>query len=103
MNSIKRIAYAISLIDTSKPIESVPEKELIGKLVDGTNVYLVDGGNVRDSIFVDFALGSHGYEDSEYIPSDEIWIERTGSKHDMTAISIHEIVEQYMMKNLKSE
>ncbi len=65
------------------------------KIVDycsqNLNVYLVNGQDIRDNIYIDFTEGGNGYR-YDFIPIKEIWI---GGVHIIEApyIFIHEITE----------
>jgi hypothetical protein len=73
-------------------------KKHISKLYDGTNIYMVEGGYVRDNYDVDFVYGGHHLA-YDFIPENEIWIERHDTdKHDTLAIMAHEIIEYLDMK-----
>lgn len=75
------------------------EKEYIGQIGDGTKVFVVPGGPVRDNLDVEFGLGAHGLA-RDYVPQDEIWIERLESQEDMEANLAHELIEYCLMKYL---
>lgn len=68
-------------------------KKFIGKLIDGTKVYVVNGNWARKRI-IGFALGGHGYVYDE-IPKNSIWIEITP---DADKTLMHEIIEYILMK-----
>ena len=74
------------------------DKQFIKTLDDGTNIFLVNGGFVRDHFDVDYVLGGHGYVYS-FIPKNEIWVERHDTDmHDMESIIAHEVQEYIDMK-----
>lgn len=64
---------------------------------DGKQVFLVDGGKIRDKIDVDFALGGNSARYS-YVPEGELWVENTGSKKDVANTTIHEDREEGLMR-----
>jgi hypothetical protein len=78
------------------------EKEQIGKLTDGTTIYEVDGEYIRDNIDIEFTEGGHSFV-YEWIPEDEIWVEKMKSKNDQREILSHEITEYTLMKYGKKE
>ena len=59
-------------------------------------VFLVDGEQVRNTLDIDFTLGSH-YLVDDYIPSGEIWIEKSLSENEKQRIIAHEIAEIEIM------
>lgn len=78
-------------------------KEQIDKLFDGTKVYLVDGEHIRNTMGVEgtaFVYGGHGYI-YDFIPKDEIWIERTLKPEEQKYWGVHELFEWVLMKYLK--
>lgn len=73
------------------------QKVAIGTLWDGTIVCSVDGKYVRDRLDTDFVWGGHHLA-YDFIPENEIWIERHDNPEDMKSICAHEILEWYIMK-----
>ena len=62
------------------------------------NTHFVDGGHIRDNIWIDFTEGGNGYR-YDFVPTKEIWI---GGVHIIEApyIFIHEITEiTYAIEN----
>jgi hypothetical protein len=76
------------------------QKKLIGKIWDGTKIFLVCGKYVRDKIYTDFTEGGHGYV-YNFIPKNEIWVEELPNKNDMDNVIAHEIYEYTLMRYLK--
>jgi ankyrin repeat protein/8-oxo-dGTP pyrophosphatase MutT (NUDIX family) len=67
------------------------------KVVDfEVKVYEIDGQEVRDNINTDFTLGGHGMV-YDYVPKNEIWVEKEYSKVDEGDIVAHEITEYLLM------
>ena len=64
---------------------------------DGIVVWSVRGEVVRDDLDVDFAIGGHGYN-HDYIPEDEVWIERSMSRRDFALAAAHEAAELLLMR-----
>lgn len=74
---------------------------------DGVKVYAVDGPLIRDKIETDFIGGGHhfvAYEkydgewcEYDWIPKDEIWVEK--DLPDKVAIAKHELEERPKMEN----
>lgn len=75
------------------------EKILLGT-IDNIKIYSVSGHYTRTNISSDFTLGSHGLIE-DYIPDDEIWIERMLNKIDEGINLSHEIIEYLLMKHKK--
>jgi hypothetical protein len=73
-------------------------KKLLGVLDDGTRVYQVNGGYIRNKFDYDFLLGGHGYIYPQFIPRDEIWVEYNADWRDEYAIIAHEITEYRLMR-----
>lgn len=69
-------------------------------LPDNTKIYIVDGNHIRNNIFVDFVLGGHGYV-YDFVPKDEIWIERIQNSKDEQYNFTHEVIEYLLMKHCK--
>jgi hypothetical protein len=65
---------------------------------DAVDVYVVDGMYVRDHLYVDYVEGGHGYV-YDWIPKDEIWVEKLADNRDMWFNLQHEIYERNLMKN----
>ena len=74
-------------------------KTLIGGF-DGIKIFIVDGHNVRTNMDTDFTLGSHGLL-VDYIPKDEIWIEKMINPIDESINLSHEIFEYLLMRDKK--
>lgn len=83
----------------TKKAQAGIKKEYVGQIGDGTKVFVVPGGPVRDNLDVEFGLGAHGLA-RDYVPQDEIWIERLESQEDMEANLAHELIEYCLMKYL---
>jgi len=65
--------------------------------IDEFKIFLVSGEYVRNSLEIDFTMGSHHYV-SSYIPKDEVWLDSRMSEHDRAALIKHEIHEARLMK-----
>jgi hypothetical protein len=77
------------------------DKFKIKKLIDGPlSVWVVDGGQVRDEVYIDFIAGGHGYV-YDFIPKDEIWIDNDTDKDEIPFVLLHELVERYCMSTDK--
>jgi hypothetical protein len=72
-------------------------KQLIHKIWDGTEVFLVHGHWVRDNINNEFIGGGHNYQD-DYIPENEIWVEKLEDPADTKEVLVHELTEYIFMK-----
>lgn len=70
--------------------------ELWSTLKDGVKVMLVDGPAVRSLLLTEFIGGGHGLV-YDFIPADEIWIEKSIPEHDRSYILIHELYERALM------
>jgi hypothetical protein len=69
----------------------------LGDLWDGRKVYVVDGTYVRDNFFADFVEGSNCCAYPEFVPKNEIWLERDQTPEDLMESLIHEIIECTLM------
>ena len=68
------------------------------RMEDGTRVYLVNGNFVRHNYDTDFTQGGHSKVYPEFIPSKEIWIDRSlDTSVDRKATLLHEIKEYKAM------
>jgi hypothetical protein len=74
----------------------------------GFKVYAVDGQFIRDNIETDFIGGGHHYVEYDskngkicynWIPENEIWIEKSFSPKDREAFVKHEISEAVNMRD----
>lgn len=82
---------------------NIPElnKELIATFGNKVKCYFVEGDVVRDKFNTDFMGGGHWLV-YDFIPKDEIWVERMRSHHDEVAFEWHELFEVFdMLKNNK--
>lgn len=69
----------------------------IGTTGDGTRIVMVEGAEIRNLLDVEYGLGAH-HLCREYVPENEIWIERLPDVQDMEANLAHELVEYFLMK-----
>lgn len=93
-------AWYFEILSYSKPIRESKYSNIKKKLIyiyDDSKIYLVDGEEVRNKIYVDFTMGGHGYV-YDFIPKDEIWIENLNSVFDKKCTIIHELIERHLMK-----
>jgi hypothetical protein len=63
-------------------------------------IFLVNGGVVRDLYKTDYVEGGHAYV-YDWIPEDEIWIEKTVKQDEIPVIILHEFLERTLMKYKK--
>jgi hypothetical protein len=71
----------------------VKEYMTLGKM----KVFLVDGMFIRNNIDDDFTLAGHGLV-FDYIPKNEIWLEHTIDKEELSIVLAHEMSERMIMK-----
>lgn len=68
---------------------------------DQIKIFLVNATPIRNHFFIDFTAGGHHFAGSEgmynFIPKNEIWIDRFMKPEDIYATVIHEIVEYRKM------
>ena len=65
-------------------------------VVKNFTVYSVDGAYVRNTLNDAFYMGGHSlYYD--FIPANEIWVEKTIDKKEIIFIVLHELVENKLM------
>lgn len=62
----------------------------------GIKVYLVDGRYIRDNIGVSFGIGGH-HKAYDFIPKNEIWLEKSIDPKERNAILLHELYERRRM------
>lgn len=67
--------------------------------IDGFRVYLVNGEQVRDNLYIWFGIGGHGRVHA-FIPNNEIWIELCKSYEYTARTIIHEIHEYKRMAKI---
>lgn len=72
-------------------------KQLDSTLADGTKIYIIDGTEVRREIDDDFIMGGNGFA-YDYVPQDEIWLEKLLDQNERFFIFIHERIESQLMK-----
>lgn len=71
-------------------------------LQDGIKVVLVDGSLVRRHYDPEFFIGGHDLVYLDYIPANEIWLDKLMDPREMPFILIHEQVERRLMSEGKS-
>lgn len=64
------------------------------------NVNLIDGEVVRDLYKTDYVEGGHAYV-YEWIPLDEIWIDKIVPMDEVPVVILHEFLERTLMKYRK--
>jgi hypothetical protein len=75
------------------------DKKLITTTKDKIKIYSVDGTFVRDNFDIDLTMGGHAYIYPNYIPEDEVWIDKDMNDKDKYATIVHELTERNDMKN----
>jgi hypothetical protein len=65
--------------------------EYLGEL-DGFKIWKVYGDYIMICMDADFVCGGNGYA-KNYIPKDEIWLDRSVSQDDIVYVVIHEMDE----------
>jgi len=68
------------------------------KTINNVAVYVVDGKYIRDNCDLNFTQGGHGYIYPNYIPINEIWIDKANIE-EIDDIITHEYREREMMGN----
>lgn len=84
---------------TSPRRAPVVRDKLVGTVV-GTDVWLVHGRAVRDTIDVDFTMGGNPFR-YDYVPPGEVWIDATLGPKDVAATVVHEVAEMRGMSGGK--
>jgi len=95
----------------SKEIENPKHKDVPGKLYykkygvikdekENVNVYLINGEVARDLYKTDYVEGGHAYV-YDWIPQDEIWIEKSVKTDEIPVVLLHEFLERTLMKYRK--
>ena len=77
----------------------VPWKRYIGEACPhGRHIALVDGMHVRNACDSDFCQGGNGYAYPDFVPKDEIWIDKCIPEEEWALIVYHECKEAEYMK-----
>jgi sRNA-binding regulator protein Hfq len=76
------------------------EYGVINDSKEKVNIFLINGGVVRDLYKTDYVEGGHAYV-YDWIPEDEIWIEKTVKQDEIPVIILHEFLERTLMKYKK--
>jgi hypothetical protein len=87
LNKGKRITIEEGLLIPKFLIE---EKE-------GIKIFEVDGNYIRKEVYDDFTMGGHEYVYPNFIPHNEIWLDKDLSTEDKEATLIHEANERLKM------
>jgi len=72
----------------------------IKDVTETVNIFLVNGEVVRDLYKTDYVEGGHYYV-YDWIPKEEIWIEKTVHSEEIPVIILHEFLERTLMKYKK--
>ncbi len=72
------------------------------ELPEGVTLHEVDGTYLRDNVNVDFTSGTNGYAHPNYVPKNEVWIDKSLPEADKTATIKHELRERELMKDGKT-
>ncbi len=75
-----------------------PYRLTLWRRLGGFLVYIVDGLVVRNEIDIDYVAGGHGYV-YDYIPQNEVWIERDVEPVERPYVLLHELVEIRHMRD----
>ena len=67
---------------------------------ESVNIFIISGEFVRDLYKTDYVEGGHAYV-YNWIPKDEIWIDKTVKKEEIPVIILHEFLERTLMKYKK--
>jgi hypothetical protein len=73
---------------------TLPDKDAV------IDVWIVDGNVVRSLYKTDYTEGGHGFV-YPWVPSREIWIEKSLDPREMPYIVVHEFIEHRLMRDLK--
>jgi hypothetical protein len=65
----------------------------------GFKIYEVYGDYIMLHFDMDFVIAGNGYA-KNYIPRDEIWLDRMVSTNDVLFVIVHEITEAIIMRDL---
>ena len=80
---------------------TVEEEVLIPKVLveekEGIKICEVDGNYVRQTCYMDFTQGGHYFVYPNFIPYDEVWIEKDMSMEIKEGTLIHELQERKLM------
>lgn len=93
------------LPDTPK-YKDIPKKLYIKKygaikdVSETVIIYLIEGEVVRDLYKTDYVEGGHAYV-YEWIPLDEIWIDKIVPADEIPVVILHEFLERTLMKYKK--
>ena len=67
---------------------------------ENVNVFLINGEVARDLYKTDYVEGGHAYV-YDWIPLDEIWIEKSVKDDEIPVVLLHEFLERTLMKYRK--
>ncbi|HEY5534198.1 MAG TPA: hypothetical protein VIL99_04555 [Ignavibacteria bacterium] len=98
-------------IKNYKPADNLHHKDIPKKVYikkygvindekETVNIFLINGEVVRDLYKTDYVEGGHAYV-YDWIPLDEIWIEKTVKQDEIPVIILHEFLERTLMKYKK--
>lgn len=77
--------------------ESVDIQKSMWKKTDDLTIYLVDGEQIRDHLYLDFTEGGHDLR-YDFIPDNEVWIEKMKDPTEHEFILVHELHERRLME-----
>jgi hypothetical protein len=86
--------------------KNIPKKVYVKKYgvikdkEENVNVFIINGEAVRDLYKTDYVEGGHAYV-YDWIPFDEIWIEKIVKQDEIPVIILHEFLERTLMKYKK--
>ncbi len=87
--------FGLAKTTDAEILNSVP-KTLIRE-ENGVKIYDIDGTYVRDNIYTDYTMGGHELVYPEFIPKNEIWIDKDMNPADKEYTIKHEIFERSRM------
>ena len=95
---MKKRSKVFDSVDKGEP--GFRKRLLFGDEIANLMVWIVDGEYVRNTYTVEFVEGGNHYRDdySSFIPENEVWLEETLNKREITETLIHELHERRRMK-----
>lgn len=95
----KRSVKTLEKILNKKDLQEKSHCQLLKKLENGINIWLVHGKIVRDVFDIDFTEGGHDLV-YNYVPKNEVWIDNDLLASERPFVILHELFERSLMSEL---
>lgn len=93
---MKKSSKVFDSTDQGEP--SFRKKLLFADARANVMVWLVDGEYVRNHLNIEYVEGGHHYR-YDFIPENEVWLEETLDKREISETLVHELHERRRMKH----